>query len=58
MPETRLGVRATWRSLNKFSPRYCPVRVPDLVGGVECDPTFPAPTGSEWELRSYLTVRW
>jgi len=58
MPETRFGVRATWRSLNKFSPRYCPVRVPDLVGGVECDPTFPAPTGSEWELRSYLTVRW
>ena len=57
-PETRIGVRATWRTLNVFSPRYCPERVPALNGGTECDPTYPAPTGSEWELRSYLTVRW
>ena len=58
VPETRVGVRGTWRALNTFSPRYCPERVPALTGGTECDPTYPAPVGSEWELRSYLTIRW
>jgi hypothetical protein len=58
VPETRFGVRGTMRSLDKFSPRYCPVRVPDLVGGQVCDPTFPAPFGREYELRSYLTIAW
>ena len=57
-PETRVGLRGTWRSLNVFSPRYCPERVPALRGGTECDPTWPAPHGQEWELRSYLTVVW
>ena len=58
VPETRVGLRGTYRTLNKFSPRYCPVRVPDLVGGQECDPTYPAANGKEWELRAYLTVAW
>ena len=57
-PETRFGVRGTWRSLDKYSPRYCPVQVPDLTGGIVCDPTYPAPFGSEWEIRTYLTVAW
>lgn len=58
VPETRVGVRGTWRSLDKFSPRYCPERVPDLVGQLVCDPTYPSPRGTEWELRTYLTVAW
>jgi hypothetical protein len=58
VPETRLGMRGTWRSLNVYSPRFCPERVPALRGGTECDPTWPAPNGREWELRSYLTVVW
>lgn len=58
VPETRVGIRGTWRSLDRYSPRFCPQRVPDLVGGLECDPTFPAPRGSEWEIRTYLTVAW
>lgn len=58
LPETRFGVRGTWRSLNKYSPRYCPERVPDLVGGLVCDPTYPSPKGKEWEIRTYLTVAW
>ena len=40
------------------SPRYCPERVPDLVGGLVCDPTYPAARGTEWEIRTYLTVAW
>jgi hypothetical protein len=58
LPETRFGVRGTWRALDRFSPRFCPQRVPDLVGGLVCDPTFPAANGKEWEVRSYLTVAW
>ena len=58
LPETRFGVRGTWRALDRFSPRFCPERVPDLVGGLVCDPTFPAANGKEWEIRSYLTVAW
>jgi len=58
VPETRVGVRGTWRSLDRFSPRFCPERVPDLVGELVCDPTFPSPRGTEWEIRTYLTVAW
>jgi beta-galactosidase len=52
-------VRGTWRSLNKYSPRFCPERVPDPNTGIPaCDPTAPARNGSEWEVRTYLTVAW
>ena len=46
-PETRFGVRGTWRSLDRFSPRYCPAagarsrRARSL-----CDPTAPGANGS------------
>lgn len=56
-PQTRLGVRATWRSLDEFSNRYCPVRVPDAAGNPQCEPTAAGfDNGSEWEIRTYLHV--
>ena len=59
LPATRLGVRGTWRSLDRFSPRYCPTRVPDnATGALVCDPTAPAPRGDEWEIRTYLIAAW
>ncbi|WP_411279678.1 hypothetical protein [Gemmatimonas sp.] len=59
LPETKFGVRGTWRALNKYSPRFCPERVSDLTTGVPtCDPTAPSTNGSEWELRTFLTVAW
>ena len=58
LPATRLGLRGTWRSLDRFSPRYCPERLPDNTGALVCDPTYPSPRGEEWEIRSYLTVAW
>jgi len=58
LPATRLGVRGTWRSLDRYSPRYCPERVPDANGIDSCDPTAPAARGEEWEVRTYLTVAW
>ncbi len=58
VPGTRFGLRGTWRTLDRFSPRYCPERVADATGSLACDPTAPAKTGREWEIRSYVTVGW
>lgn len=44
-PQTRLGVRGKWRSLDQHSPRYSP------TGG---DPLPGHPDGREWEIRTYL----
>jgi hypothetical protein len=50
LPQTRLGISATYRTLNQYSPRYCPTR----VDGV-CVPDAPGfDNGSEWEIRTYL----
>ncbi len=57
LPNTRLGVRYTWRSLDQFSPRYCPIRTPDARGELICDPLAPNfDFGREWEFRTYLQV--
>jgi len=55
LPETRLGLRFTQRTLNEYSPRYCPMRSLDMNGDYVCDPTIPGqPNGLEWEIRTYL----
>ncbi|MFD0862895.1 glycoside hydrolase family 2 TIM barrel-domain containing protein [Sungkyunkwania multivorans] len=57
LPETRIGIRGTWRSLNEFSPRYAPTAVPEN--------TFPPvpvlspvgfDNGQEWEIRTYVHI--
>ena len=59
VPETKLGIRGTLRTLDRYSPRYCPIRVPDGAGTPTCDPTAPGfADGREWEIRTYLTVAW
>ena len=45
LPQTRLGARALWRSLDVHSPRYSPT-------GGEAMPGYD--NGEEWEIRSYL----
>lgn len=56
--ETRMGLRSTWRTLDRLSPRYCPARVADQSGSLVCDPTASGKDGREWEIRSYLSVGW
>ncbi|WP_248722299.1 glycoside hydrolase family 2 TIM barrel-domain containing protein [Seonamhaeicola sp. ML3] len=57
LPDTKIGIRGIWRSLDQFSPRYSPTAVPPN--------TFPAePTlspvgfdnGNEWEIRTYVHI--
>ena len=57
LPNTRVGIRGTWRTLDEFSPRYAPSVVPPN--------TFPpepvlSPVGfgdgNEWEIRTYIHI--
>lgn len=55
LPDTRAGLRATWRSLNQYSPRYCPTQSLDANGVLICDPEAPGfDNGQEWEIRTYV----
>jgi hypothetical protein len=45
-PQTRIGVRGHWRSLDEYSPRYEPAETGDLTGS--------EPDGDEYEIRTYL----
>jgi hypothetical protein len=55
LPDTKIGLRGTWRSLNEYSPRYSPN---------ETLPFAPAPIispvgfndGNEWEIRTYIHI--
>ncbi len=56
LPSSKLGLRYTWRSMDQYSPRYCPTQIPG-VGGLVCDPTaLGFGQGNEWELRTYLHI--
>ena len=55
-PMTRLGIRGTWRSLDQFSPRYCPEFQTGPGGSRVCDPLADGPRGQEWEIRTYLQI--
>ena len=56
LPQTRIGLRGTWRSLDQYSPRYCPGRTMNASGVLECDPDLPGENGSEWEIRTYIQL--
>jgi hypothetical protein len=59
VPESRIGIRGTSRTLDRYSPRYCPTQTPDGSGTATCDPLAPGfALGREWEIRTYLTVAW
>jgi hypothetical protein len=55
LPETRIGIRGTWRSLDQYSPRYCPVKTLNSAGEWVPDPTaIGYGNGEEWEIRAYV----
>ena len=58
MPDTRIGAQFNWRSLNEFSPRYCPIVNFNEDGEFVCDPTAVGfDNGTEWEFRTYVHFR-
>jgi hypothetical protein len=57
LPGTKLGVRATYRTLDDFSNRYSPTEVLNNAGVLVPDPTAPGfPDGTEWEFRTYIQI--
>jgi hypothetical protein len=51
-PQTKFGVRGTYRTLDRYSNRYMPEGYPEPGEG-ELYPEG-APEGKEWEIRTYL----
>ncbi|HAS41460.1 MAG TPA: glycosidase [Microscillaceae bacterium] len=57
LPGTRLGIRATYRTLDQFSNRYSPIETVNAAGEMVPDPTaIGFPNGNEWELRTYIQI--
>lgn len=57
LPNTKLGIQGLYRTLNQFSPRYCPTHTIDAAGDHICDPTAPGfGDGNEWQIRTYVHI--
>jgi hypothetical protein len=57
LPNTSLGIRGTWRTLDQYSPRYNPTQTLDSSGNWVPDPTaLGFSNGQEWEIRTYLHI--
>jgi hypothetical protein len=57
LPDTRIGIRGTWRSLDQYSPRYAPNRVPpNTFPPVPTISTVGFDDGQEWEIRTYIHI--
>ncbi|MGB5981294.1 MAG: glycoside hydrolase family 2 TIM barrel-domain containing protein [Nonlabens sp.] len=55
LPDTQVGIRGTWRSLNQFSNRYGPNEGAEFSNEPTLSPVG-FPNGSEWEIRTYLHI--
>ncbi len=57
LPGTRIGVRWTYRTLDKYSNRYNPTQTVDANGNFIPDPNaIGFPNGNEWEFRTYIQI--
>jgi len=57
LPSTRIGLMLTYRTLDRFSPRYQPAQIFDATGNLGPDPdAIGFPNGNEWEIRTYIMI--
>ncbi|TAE16129.1 MAG: glycosidase, partial [Bacteroidetes bacterium] len=57
LPSTKIGLRATYRTLDKYSNRYSPITTIDAAGNWVPDPNaIGFPKGNEWEIRTYIQI--
>ncbi len=54
LPSTKVGIRGTWRSLDRFSNRYAPLAAPEF-GDPPLSPVG-FDDGQEWEIRTYVHI--
>jgi hypothetical protein len=56
-PNTRIGFMLTYRTLDRYSPRYQPTRFFDANGNLGPDPNaIGFDRGNEWEIRTYVII--
>jgi hypothetical protein len=57
LPNTEIGLRATYRTLDRYSPRYAPTYKLDASGALVPDPEAVGfDNGNEWEIRTYVRI--
>ncbi len=58
LPNTRIGLRYTRRTMDQYSPRYCPTSSHIVKGAAQCDPkVLGFDNGNEWEIRTYVHIQ-
>lgn len=55
LPNTRIGIRGTWRSLDQYSPRYSPNEAIEFAPAPIISPVGFG-DGTEWEIRTYIHI--
>jgi len=56
LPDTKVGIRGTWRALNENSPRYSPLATATPFATAPIVSPVGLPNGSEWEIRTYIHI--
>jgi hypothetical protein len=57
LPGTKLGIMTTFRTLDKYSPRYAPTYIIDGAGNEIPNPNaIGFDHGNEWEIRTYIHI--
>lgn len=55
LPNTQIGIRGTWRSLDQYSPRYSPNETLPFATSPIISPVGFG-NGNEWEIRTYVHI--
>ena len=55
LPNTQVGIRGTWRTMNEFSPRYLPNDALEFATAPITSPVGFG-NGNEWEIRTYVHI--
>ncbi len=56
LPNTKIGIMGTWRSLDKYSPRYLPNQTASEFSTSPITSPVGFNNGSEWEIRTYIHI--
>ena len=57
LSQTRIGVQGIYRTLNQFSPRYCPTSTINAAGNSVCVMDAQGfGNGAEWQVMSYVRI--
>lgn len=56
LPDTKIGIMGTWRSLNQYSPRFSPNQTASEFATQPILSPVGFGNGSEWEIRTYIHI--